>query len=126
MDLLTFPEMNRRLEKKEDPFDLTVEKWTRIRKFSEIAESDVDFESIFDASGMIVPFCIIHQRNCKECPLLEICGYGTGKKFDRIMRVITAYLKAGDVLPKETLLSELDAFISELELVRAKNKGDVH
>lgn len=123
-ELLFIQEMKERFEK-EDPFDLTVEKWTKIRKFSEGATTAEDFEKILDSSGLIVPFCIIHKRNCSECPLDNICG-SEKEKFSRIMRIIDAFSAAGDVLPKEVLLNELDSFISELELIRAKNKGGIH
>jgi hypothetical protein len=42
------------------------------------------------------------------------------------MRIIQAYVLAGDVLPKETLLSEVDTFVLELETVKAKTRGTIH
>jgi len=126
MTLMFVPEMKERSERGEDPFDLTIEKWTRIREFSEGVKSEEDFEMMGEAAGLIVPFCIIHKRICKECPLVEICENGEGEKFERVMRIITAYSVAGNLLPREILFSELDSFIVELELVRAKNKGNIH
>ena len=124
-ELLFIEEMKERFEKKEDPFDLTIEKWTRIRKFSETATTKEDFVGILDSSGLIVPLCIVYKRDCPKCPLDKICGSENGK-FSRVMRVINAFTLVGDILPKETLLSELDSFINELEMVRAKSKGSVH
>ena len=123
-ELLFVEEIKKRFEK-EDPFDLTIEKWTRIRKFSETAITKGDFAAILDSSGLIVPFCIIHKRDCPKCPLDKICG-SEQEKFSRIMRVIDAFSFAWDIFPKKILLSELDSFISELEMIRAKNKGSIH
>jgi len=123
-ELLLIEEMKKRFEK-EDAFDLTIEKWTRIRKFSEAVNSEEDFGPVLDSSGLIVPFCIIHKRVCPECPLDKICGTEK-EKFVRIMKVIDVFSFAWDIFPKEILLSELDSFISELEMIRAKNKGSIH
>lgn len=42
------------------------------------------------------------------------------------MRLIQAYTLAGDMLPKKKLTSEIDSFIIELEMIRAKYKGELH
>lgn len=38
-ELMSFSEMQRRYENKEDPFDLTIEKWIRIRQFADTAST---------------------------------------------------------------------------------------
>jgi hypothetical protein len=43
-----------------------------------------------------------------------------------MMRIIQAYVLAGDMLPKEPLTSEVDNFVLELEMARAKARGTVH
>jgi hypothetical protein len=43
-----------------------------------------------------------------------------------VIRIIQAYVLAGDMLPKEPLTSEIDDFLMELEMVKTVSKGVVH
>lgn len=65
-----------------------------------------------------MPFCFEYQE--------RICARGRGESFLQIMRLIQAYTFARDILPKEKLISKIDDFIMELEMVKAKYKGVVH
>lgn len=125
--LINIQEMRERFQKREDPFDLIVEKWGRLRKFLETAVALTDFQELFRGAVVPVTFCFEYQiKDCLGCPLKEICGQGRGEKFQRVMRLIQAYTLAGDMLPKERLFSEIDHFLIELEMIRARYKGIVH
>jgi hypothetical protein len=125
--LMTASEMRERYQRREDPFDLTLEKWTRIRKFLESCLTLTDFKNVFNAATIPVPFCYEYQvKGCMGCPLETICAQGRGEKFSRVMRIIQAYVLAGDMLPKAPLTSETDSFLMEIEVVRAKARGMVH
>ena len=125
--LMTLFEMQERYQKREDPFDLTIEKWIRIRQFLDTVSGLSDFKELFQAANIPIPFCYEYQiKDCLRCPLEEICGRGKGEKFYKVMRIIQAYVLAGDMLPKEPLTSEIDDFLMELEMVKAKSKGMVH
>lgn len=125
--LMTASEMQERYRGKEDPFDLTLEKWTRIRRALTRSVTLRDFKEVFNAAAIPVPFCYEYQaRGCLGCPLETICARGRGEKFIRVMRIIQAYVLAGDMLPQEPLTSEVDTFVLELEMVRAKARGTVH
>lgn len=122
--LITFEEMRERTLRGEDPFDLTVEKWMRIKRFVEEVSDPAEFQSLPHAASLVVPFCFKYQvLLCKGCPLFGLCGAGKGERFLRIVRLIHAYAIAGDILPKEILLSEIDEIILEVEAERAKYKG---
>jgi hypothetical protein len=126
-ELITIEEMRERIQKKDDPFDLTIEKWIRIRKFLETAMTLSDFQELLQGATIAVPFCFEYQvKGCLGCPLERICARGRGERFLRVMRLIQAYTIAGDMLPKERLVSEIDDFLMELEMIRAKYKGIVH
>jgi hypothetical protein len=125
--LMTTTEMQERYQGKEDPFDLTLEKWTRIRRILDRSATLRDFQTVFNAAAIPVPFCYEYQaRDCYGCPLETICARGRGERFIRMMRVIQAYVLAGDMLPSDPLISEVENFILELEMVRAKARGAVH
>lgn len=125
--LMTIFEMQKRYQKKEDPFDLSLEKWVRIRQFLETGLTLSDFKDLFQAANIPIPFCYEYQiKDCLGCPLEKICGRGKGEKFVNVMRLIQAYVLAGDMLPKEPLMSGIDNFVMELEMLRAKSKGLIH
>lgn len=124
---MTSAEMHQRYQRNEDPFDLTLEKWIRIRKFLESCSTLSDFRKVFNGAAIPIPFCYEYQvKDCLGCPLEKTCGRGRGEKFARVMRIIQAYVLAGDMLPREPLTSEIDGFLLELEMIKAKSKGMVH
>lgn len=128
--LMTIFEMQMRYQKKEDSFDLTIEKWNRIREFIDTASTLEDYKELFQATNIAVPFCFEYQRNnCLDCPLEDICGPGKGEKLFKVMRLIQTYhlaILAGNTLPKETLISEVDGLIQELEVLKVKSNGSGH
>lgn len=125
--LITYEEMRERTLRGEDPFDLTIEKWMRIKRFVEEIQDLKEFQSLPNAASLVVPFCFKYQVFlCKGCPLLSLCGAGRGERFLRIVRLIHAYAIAGDILPKEILLSEIDEIILEIEAEKAKHRGLYH
>jgi hypothetical protein len=128
--LMTFSEMQERYQKKEDPFDLTIEKWGRLRQFLETASTLSDFEELSQAANIAVPFCYEYQiKDCLGCPLEKICGRGEGEKLIEIMRLIQIHvlaILAGNMLPKEPLTSEVDNLLTELEMLKEKSNGLVH
>ena len=125
--LMTWEEMKDRYQKGEDSFELTIEKWTRIKSFLNEAIGLSDFKKMLEGAVIPVPFCLQYQvNNCYQCPLEGICGRGKGEKFSKIIRIIQAYSLAGDMLPKSILLVQVENFILELEMCRAKDKGLIH
>lgn len=120
--LMTLEEMQERFQKKDDPFDLTIEKWGRIRKFLDTTLTLDDFRKLFEASTVAVPFCFeFDVKHCVGCPLGEICGHGEEEnKSQRLNRLIRAYALAGDMLPKQSLATQVDNF---LEMIKQKSKG---
>ena len=117
-ELMSFSEIQRRYENEEDPFDLTMEKWIRIRQFADAAQTLRDFQQLLDASNVAVPFCIEYQRkDCVGCPLERLCGPGRGEKLFRVMKLIqTHYLAilAGNTVPKEPLVAEIEELMEQL------------
>ena len=124
--LLTFQEMVTRYEKGENAFDLTMEKWMRIREFIKTAFSTSQFDEVLQAAALKVPLCLEHQDHCGLCPLEDICSKGQEGSFMRFMRAIQAYCIAGDLLPISSLLGLTDQIISELESCKRESLKRVH
>jgi hypothetical protein len=113
--LATFQEIVTRYEKGENPFDLTLEKWVRIREFLKSASTMTHYREILGASMVKVPLCLEYHDNCAKCPLQAICNRGKEGSFGKFMCAIQAYCIAWDLLPKSPLLGLADRIISELE-----------
>lgn len=123
-ELMSFSEIQRRYENKEDPFDLTIEKWIRIRQFADSAESLSDFQQLLDASNVAVPFCFEYQgKDCVGCPLESLCGPGRGEKLFKVMKLIQTHyfaILAGNTVPKGPLISKIDELMGELQRLKPK------
>jgi hypothetical protein len=104
-----------RYEGGENAFDLTLEKWVRIREFIKTAFSTSQFDDVLEAAALKVPLCLQHEDNCGMCPLEAICSKGQEGSFTKFMRAIQAYCIAGDLLPKSSLIGLADHIISELK-----------
>ena len=118
---VTFREIVTRYEAGENAFDLTVEKWVRIREYLEIALSVSHFREILEAASIKVPLCLEYKDNCAICPLVTVCGKGQEGSFGKFIRGIQAYCIAGDLLPKSPLLRLADEIISELEVYKKES-----
>jgi len=125
--LMTISEMRDRHKKKEDPFDLTIEKWIRIRRFLDTASTVSDFNELFNAANVAIPFCFEYQpRGCAGCPLENMCGRGRGRRLLKVMRLLQIHvlaILAGNMLLKEPLISEVDDILMELKTVKVKSSG---
>ena len=119
--LVTFREIVTRYEAGENAFDLSVEKWVRIREYLESALSLSEFRRILEAASIKVPLCLEYNDNCTICPLGAVCGKGQEGSFGKFIRAIQAYCIAGDLLPKSRLLALADQLISELKAYKKES-----
>lgn len=124
--LLTYNEMSERYEKGENAFEITVDKWKRIRENIETAYSPQQFQDIFESAAFKVPLCMEYEDNCAICPLNKVCRKGEEGSFGKFMRVSQAYCIAGDVLPSSILSRLAEQVISELEVCREEVKKNIH
>jgi len=123
--LMTISEMQIRYQRKEDPFDLAIEKWIRIRQFLNTASTLGEFKELLQATNIAVPFCFEYQKNdCLGCPLESICGPGKEEKLFKIMRLIQIHhlaILAGNMLPNGPLISKIDGLIGELKMLKERS-----
>jgi len=124
--LMTFSEMQKRYQEREDPFDLTIEKWIRIQMFINTTSSLSDFQQLYQAANVAVPFCLEYQiKACSGCPLENICGRGRGENLLRVMKLIETHvlaILAGNMLSKEPLISKIDGLLTELKKLKRESK----
>ena len=119
---MTFSEMQKRYQEREDPFDVAIEKWVRIQMFINTASSLNDFQQLYQAANLAVPFCFEYQiKACSGCPLENICGRGRREKLLRVMKRIQTHalaILAGNTLPKEFLILEINGLVTELKKLK--------
>ena len=125
-NLVTFTEIVTRYERGENAFDLTLEKWVKIRESIRNAFTTSHFREILDAAVIKVPLCLEYKDNCAVCPLQIICSRGKEGSFGIFMRTIQAHCIAGDLLPKSPLLGLADHIISELESCKRESLQKVN
>jgi hypothetical protein len=124
--LMTFSEVQERYQEREDPFDLTIEKWIRIQIFINTASTLNDYQALLQAANVAVPFCFEYQlKGCSGCPLENICGRGRGEKLLKVMKLIQKHvwaILAGNTLPKEPLILEINGLVTELKKLKRESK----
>jgi len=50
---------------------------------------------------------------CQKCPIFNVCKQGRSEEWTTLMRIIQADAISGDMLPKETLLAQMDVFYNK-------------
>lgn len=118
MSLMTFDEMKRRYEGGEDSLELTLEKWLRIKQFSDKAFLITHFQDILRAAVVPILLCSEYVHQCTLCPIYDGCKQGQSEEWITVMRIIQAYAIAGDLLPKETLVAHIELFREKLNACR--------
>ena len=67
-NLVTFQEILTRYEAGENAFDLTLEKWVKIREFLKEALTMTYYREILGAATIKVPLCLENQDKCAKAP----------------------------------------------------------
>ena len=112
--LMSFEETAKRYEAGENAFDLTIEKWERIKEAIKSAHSISQFIMIARGASIKVALCIEFHDACHLCPLETTCHQETEGLFYKVLRLLQAYCVAGDILPHSILLNHVDQLIEEL------------
>ena len=118
MSLMTFEEMKRRYGDGEDSLELTIEKWLRIKQFSDKAFLINHFQDILRAAVVPILLCTEYVHQCSLCPIYDVCKQGRSEEWITVMRIIQAYAIAGDLLPKEPFVGHIELFQEKLNTCR--------
>ncbi len=115
--LLDFDEMVNRHKKGEDPFELAIEKWVRLRDFL-LNKADPDrYREAFRCGSTKILFCLDYKDHCPLCPLEQVCFDGQSLYY-QIMRFLQVYSLAGALLPRGPLIELIDFYIRDLNAYR--------
>ncbi len=113
---MTFDEMKKRYGDGEDSLELTIEKWIRIKQFSQQAFHLNHFQEILRAAVIPIFLCSEYINQCHLCPIYTVCKQGKSDEWITVMRVIQAYAIAGDILPKEPFIGHIEQFLKRINL----------
>ena len=118
--------MKKRYDDGEDSLELTLEKWERILKYSKTVFHQSHFQEILKASVVPIFLCTEYENQCRICPIFSVCRQGHSEDWTTVMRVIQAYAIAGDLLPKDPLLGQLELFVNKLRMCREEVLCKLH
>ena len=111
--LLDLDEMVDRHKQGEDPFDLAIEKWVRIRDFLTRKADSASYREAFQCGSTKILFCLDYQDHCPLCPLERVC-FDSQSLYYQIMRFLQVYALAGKMLPREPLIELINSYIRDL------------
>jgi hypothetical protein len=126
MNLLSFEEMKKRYDEGEDSLELTLEKWERIINYSKNVFHLSHFQEILKAAVVPIFLCTEYANQCRICPIYSVCKQGHSEDWTKLMRVIQAYAIAGDLLPKDPLLGQIEVFVNKLRICREEVFSKLH
>jgi hypothetical protein len=126
MNLLSFEEMKKRYDEGEDSLELTLEKWERIINYSKNVFHLSHFQEILKAAVVPIFLCTEYANQCRICPIYSVCKQGHSEDWTKLMRVIQAYAIAGDLLPKDPLLGQIEVFVNKLRICREEIFSKLH
>lgn len=124
--LMNFDEMKQRYDQGGDSLELTVEKWERIFSFSKTVFCLDQFQDMLHAAVVPIFLCAEYANQCHLCPIYALCEQGNSSDWRDLIRVLHAYAVAGDLLPKDPLLEQLNRFVGKLQDCRSVVLGKAH
>ncbi len=123
--MLTFQEIVERFRRGESLFDITIEKWTRIKESLLALEAMPELGPIIESARMGGAFCLEHQENCLICPIEKLCKdpYGT---YQTIVKLVYMYAATGQREFKELALKHIEKFLEEMEECKEEFRRRLH
>jgi len=118
MSLMTFEEMKRRYDAGEDSLELALEKWERILQDAKTVFHIHHYQEILRAAVVPIFLCAEYANQCRMCPIFSICRQGRSDEWCNLLRLVQAYAIAGDMLPRDTFVGQMEHFINKLRLCR--------
>ena len=115
--LLELEEMVRRHKQGEDPFELAIERWVRIRDYL-IKKADPErYREAFHCGSTKIIFCLDYKDHCPFCPMENVC-FDSQSLYYQIMRSLRVYSLAGALLPREPVIQPIESYIGDLREYR--------
>lgn len=115
--LLSFQEIVDRVRRGENLFDITIDKWRRIKNSLHRVGELREMVPILANARMSGAFCLEYDQSCPLCPIQKWCRDPEGR-YQNIMRSLYMFAASGERHFKEQAIKEIDRFLSEMEQYR--------
>jgi len=122
---LTFQEIVARFKKGENLFDITIEKWMRIKESLLSLEEISELGPIIESARMGGAFCLEYQENCLICPIEKWCKDPQGT-YQTIVKLMYMYAASGQKGYKEQALRHIEKFLEEMEECKEEFRRRLH
>lgn len=126
MSMMNFEDMKRRYNDGEDSLELALDKWDRILNFSRNVFHISHYQEILKAAVVPIFLCAEYANQCHLCPIFTICKQGHSDDWTSLMRVLQAYAIAGDLLPHDPLVGQLERFVDKIKLCQQETVKRMH
>ena len=117
VNLLGLGEMEQRHKKGEDPFDLAIEKWMRIKDFLLEKADPERYKEAYQCGLSKVIFCLDYKSYCHLCPLSSAC-LNHESLYYQIMRHLHVYSLVGTLLPLGPVIELIEKYIIDMRSYR--------
>ena len=107
--LLSFRDVVGRFQRGEDLFDITIEKWKRIKRSLSEAASD-ELQPILDNARMGGLSCLEFNQQCNLCPIQKWCRDPNARS-QHNMRSLYLFTTRGDFYCKSQAFPETETFL---------------
>lgn len=124
-ELLTFQDIVARYRSGENLFDITIEKWMRIKKSLLSLEKMSDVGPIIESARMGGAFCLEYQEQCVICPIEKWCKDPQGT-YQTIVKLIYLYAASDQNGYREQALRLIDNFLKEMEECKEEFRRRLH
>ncbi len=112
--LLSIEELFARYKRGENLFDITIDKWKRIKDSLDASEDLSDLVYIIKCARTGGAFCLEYQEYCLICPLERWCRDPEGT-YQTIVKLMYLYASSGNRELKQQTLRHIDKFLEELQ-----------
>lgn len=123
--LLSFQDILARYRRGENLFDITIEKWTRIKGSLSSPEGMSELGAIIKCARSGGAFCLEYQDNCLICPLEKWCKDPEGT-YQSIIKLLYLYTTSGQKEVKQQTLTYIEKFIEDLEEYKEEFRRRLH
>ena len=123
--LMSFRELISRVNDGDDPFELNIEKWERIKNVLESDPNEQEVLAVFQSAQTKVAFCLEFEEDCDECPLYDICQ-DEESPYRSVVEKLYLHLATAAPLNTTDVISNIDLLLDEIRRTEQQFKIGLH
>ncbi len=123
--LMSFKELIARVNKGDDPFELNIEKWERIKNVLKSEPDEQEVLAVFQSAQTKVAFCFEFEEECDECPLYDVCQ-DEESPYRSVVEKLYLHLVTAVPLNTTEVISNIDMLLDEIRRTEQQLKTGLH